>query len=356
MDTSTFIASTASPIHYTSSWEAPSNIALIKYWGKKEPQIPKNPSLSFTLSSSKTKTKVIFTPHDKNEIDFEFYFHGVQKPDFKPKLKTFFDRISVYIPWVFKYHLEIYSENSFPHSSGIASSASSMAALSLCLMDLEQQHFPEMEQAYFFQKASFLARLGSGSAARSIQGPVTLWGKNETKKTSSDLFAVPFGSSLHSVFEEYQDTILLVDKGSKPVSSTQGHNLMHGHPFAENRFSQATNHLSELVPIMESGALDDFIHLVELEALSLHAMMLTSSPYFILMQPNTLAIIQKVWEFRKETLLPLCFTLDAGANVHLLYPNSFRTEIHSFIEGELSGFCQKGQYLFDAVGKGAKKV
>ena len=63
-----------------------------------------------------------------------------------------------------------------------------------------------------------------------------------------------------------------------------------------------------------------------------------------------------LFTFRKETLLPLCFTLDAGANVHLLYPNSFRTEIHSFIEGELSGFCQKGQYLFDAVGKGAKKV
>ena len=77
MDTTPFIAKTATPIKYTTTWEAPSNIALIKYWGKYEPQLPKNPSLSFTLTSSKTKTKVIFTPHTKNEIDFEFYFHGV---------------------------------------------------------------------------------------------------------------------------------------------------------------------------------------------------------------------------------------------------------------------------------------
>ena len=191
---------------------------------------------------------------------------------------------------------------------------------------------------------------------RSIQGPVTFWGKNAVRDSSSDLFATPFGTTLHSVFDNYQDTILLVDKGSKPVSSTQGHNLMYGHPFAENRFLQASNNLSALVPIMETGALDDFIHLVELEALSLHAMMLTSSPYFILMQPNTLAIIHRVWEFRKETSIPLCFTLDAGANVHLLYPKQDIGVIHSFIKEELSGFCQSGQYLLDEVGRGAKKA
>ena len=206
MNTSVFIASAALPINYTTTWEAPSNIALIKYWGKYEPQLPKNPSLSFTLSNSKTKTKVIFTPHAKNEIDFEFFFHGIQKPDFKPKLKTFFDRIGEYIPWIFSYHLEVFSENSFPHSSGIASSASSMAALSLCLMDLERQLFPEMETVYFYQKASFLARLGSGSAARSIQGPVTFWGKNAVRDSSSDLFATPFGTTLHSVFDGFGTT------------------------------------------------------------------------------------------------------------------------------------------------------
>ena len=97
------------------------------------------------------------------------------------------------------------------------------------------------------------------------------------------------------------------------------------------------------------------MNIVELEALSLHSMMMTSDPYFILMQPNTLAIIQKIWEFRKNTNIPLCFTLDAGANVHLLYPKINKFEIHKFIKGELLMFCQDGNYIQDEVGEGAKK-
>ena len=356
MDITSFISKKASPISYATSWEAPSNIALVKYWGKYGEQLPKNPSLSFTLSNSSTNTNVVFTPHSKSIPDFDFYFHNVQKEDFKPKIAIFLERIHSYIPWIGNYHLSIKSENSFPHSSGIASSASSMAALSLCLMDLEQQLFPEMTSLYFHQKASFLARLGSGSASRSIQGPVTLWGTNEMQSTSSDLYATPFGDSLHPVFKTYQDTILLIDKGSKQVSSSTGHNLMHAHPFAENRFLQATNHLSSLLSIMKSGELDDFIRIVELESLSLHAMMMTSSPYFILMQPNTLAVIQKVWTYRESTSIPLCFTLDAGANIHLLYPKEYKDVILEFINKELVYFCENGQYLTDEVGLGAKKM
>ena len=356
MDITSFISKKAFPISYSTSWEAPSNIALVKYWGKYGEQLPKNPSLSFTLSNSSTNTNVVFTPHSKSIPDFDFYFHNVQKEDFKPKIAIFLERIHSYIPWIGNYHLSIKSKNSFPHSSGIASSASSMAALSLCLMDLEQQLFPEMTSLYFHQKASFLARLGSGSASRSIQGPVTLWGINEIQNTSSDLYATTFGDSLHPVFKTYQDTILLIDKGTKQVSSTTGHNLMHAHPFAENRFLQATNHLSSLVSVMKSGELDDFIRIVELESLSLHAMMMTSSPYFILMQPNTLAVTKKVWTYRESTSIPLCFTLDAGANIHLLYPKEYKDVILEFINKELAFFCENGQYLTDEVGLGAKKM
>ena len=345
-----------SPIAFQTRWEAPSNIALIKYWGKTEPQIPKNPSLSFTLSSSVTKTEVIFTPKSEASFDFEFSFEGVLKPDFHPKLNTFFERIKQYSPWLDLYSLKIDSSNSFPHSSGIASSASAMAALSLCIMDMEKELFPEFESELFIKKASFLARLGSGSASRSIEGPVTFWGKNSSRKESSDLFATPFGQTLHNVFKDYQDTILLVDKGSKPVSSTQGHQLMFDHPYATSRFIQAEQNLNTLASIMETGDLDGFIKIVESEALSLHAMMMTSSPYFILMQPQTLEIIQKIWQFRKETQIPICFTLDAGANVHLLYPMNTKPKVHSFIDDVLAGFCQNRQYLTDSVGTGAKKM
>ena len=357
MDETHFISSTTNfPVPLTTRWEAPSNIALVKYWGKTEPQLPKNSSLSFTLSSSVTTTEVEFKANDKKTFEFEFYFEGVLKPDFHPKLNSFFKRIHHYIPWIALYSLKINSHNSFPHSSGIASSASAMAALSMCIMDMEKTLFPETTAAEFYRKASFLARLGSGSAARSIEGPVTLWGKNTPQESSSDLYASPFGNRLHSVFTAYQDTILLVDKGSKAVSSTQGHQLMHNHPFAEQRFVQAETNLERLLVVMQSGNLDEFISIVETEALSLHAMMMTSNPYFILMQPNTLKIIQKVWDFRKQTQIPLCFTLDAGANVHLLYPQSNKKEVRTFIADHLAVYCEQGQYLFDEVGSGAKKV
>lgn len=357
MDDTQFISYISNfPVPFNTKWVAPSNIALVKYWGKTDPQLPKNPSLSFTLSSSFTNTEVIFTPNDKKTFEFEFYFEDVLKLDFYPKLESFFERTQSYIPWIVDFSLKINSHNSFPHSSGIASSASSMAALSLCIMDMEKTLFPEIEVADFNQKASFLARLGSGSAARSIHGPVTLWGKNSTQDISSDLYASPLGGELHSIFTDYQDTILLVDKGCKAVSSSQGHQLMYNHPFAEQRFIQAKNNLTRLVPIMHSGDLDGFINIVETEALSLHAMMMTSNPYFILIQPNTFKIIKKVWEFRKEYKIPLCFTLDAGANVHLLYPKLNKDKVCTFIANELSTYCQQGQYLFDEVGNGAKKV
>ena len=214
MEENHFIAKKATPIPWITHWEAPSNIALIKYWGKTTPQIPKNPSLSFTLSYSVTQTQVVFEPASPGAFDFNFYFEGVAKPDFKPKLQTFFKRIESYIPWIQGYQLTIKSHNTFPHSSGIASSASAMAALAMCLMDLEQKLVPDLEPEFFHQKASFLARLGSGSAARSIQGPVTLWGVNKMQDRSSNLYAIPFGLDLHPVFSTYQDAILLVDKAS----------------------------------------------------------------------------------------------------------------------------------------------
>tara|TARA_B100001250_G_C19512680_1_gene662386 strand:- start:361 stop:756 length:396 start_codon:yes stop_codon:yes gene_type:complete len=131
---------------------------------------------------------------------------------------------------------------------------------------------------------------------------------------------------------------------------------MQGHPFATQRIEQANTHLKQLKTALASGDLELFIYLTEAEALSLHAMMMTSSPSFVLMQPNTLAILQKVWDYREQTGLPLCFTLDAGANVHLLYPLKERTPILDFIQKELVFHCQQGQYIEDQVGNGAKKI
>ena len=139
----------------------------------------------------------------------------------------------------------------------------------------------------------------------------------------------------------------MIDEGQKEVSSTVGHQLMEGHPYAKKRFESAEENLNRLTPILKEGNLDEFGTIVEHEALSLHAMMMTSTPYYILMKPNTLQVIEKIWEFRKETSLPLFFTLDAGANVHLLYPQKNEKEIETHIEKELKPYCIQGKTIKD---------
>ena len=340
------------------TWQSPSNIALVKYWGKKPNQIPANPSISFTLDKCRSTTSLKYSKKSNRsaDFDFDFFFEGKPKEDFKPKIRKFFQRIEEFCPYLKEYHFEIESENSFPHSSGIASSASGMSAIALCLMELEKELYPEITPYYFNKKASFLARLGSGSASRSIEGQLVVWGEHEKIEGSSDEFAVPFPYEVNDIFRSYKDTILLVDKGEKQVSSTVGHDLMHGHPFAEMRFKQAEENLEKLIPVLKSGDTTEFIEIVESEALSLHAMMMSSLPYFILMKPNTLEIINKIWEYRKETGIPVCFTLDAGANVHVLYPDNHESKILEFINNELVAYCQNGQYICDQVGNGAKKL
>ena len=131
---------------------------------------------------------------------------------------------------------------------------------------------------------------------------------------------------------------------------------MHDHPFAKERFAQAHTNLNDLQTVFKEGNLKRFVEIVESEALTLHAMMMTSMPYFILMKPNTLQIINKIWEFRAITNSNICFTLDAGANVHVLYPESEKEQVYQFIKDELVAYCENEQYLCDRIGLGAKQL
>ncbi len=334
-------------------YSAPSNIALIKYWGKYPVQIPANPSISFTLQNCKTETILEAKKLEKtsNHFQLEVLVDGKTQDDFKPKILKFFERIESYFSFLKTYHFIIKTHNTFPHSSGIASSASGFAALASCLVRLEQLLCGYENTTLDIQKTSFMARLGSGSASRSISGPMMAWGKNANIHGSDDKFAISHNNTA-DVFKTYQDVILLVDKGQKQVSSSIGHGLMQNHPFANQRFEQANNNMIELVEVLKNGDLEKFISIIESEALSLHAMMMSSQPYFILMKPNTLSIIEHVWNFRKSTEIPLCFTLDAGANVHLLFPKSHKTKVLEFINRKLIGYCQNEQYICDKIGKG----
>jgi len=338
------------------TWRCPSNLALVKYWGKHGRQLPRNPSISFTLDSAYTETTLAYTPKkgaDEGKVAMTFFFDQQPNKAFGEKVQKFLDSITDIFPFLKQLELTIHSNNSFPHSAGIASSASSMGALALCLCSLEDQLFGTLKDSKAFrQKASFVARLGSGSASRSIFATMGAWGTTSDIEGSSDLFAVGFAERTHEIFKTYHDDILIISKGEKSVSSTAGHGLMEGNIYADNRYMQARQHMQYLLPALEQGDVEVFGRITEREALTLHALMMSSNPPYILMQPNSLAAIQKVQQFRSETRHPLYFSLDAGPNLHLLYPHEIHTAVQSFIEQELKPLCEGGKVIFDKVGLG----
>ncbi|HMU07890.1 MAG TPA: diphosphomevalonate decarboxylase [Kaistella sp.] len=331
----------------TVSASCPSNIALIKYWGKYENQIPANPSISYTLNHCKTNTYMEFFADELFSV--QTYLAGNEEKKFAEKIEKYFKNIEDFLPWILKGKYIIRTENTFPHSSGIASSASGFGAIAKCLMDLDEQFSGKIADDLKAKKESFLARLGSGSACRSLYNGLVVWGKTDEVEGSSDLYAVQYpNEEIHPIFKNFNDWVLLIHEGEKSVSSTVGHGLMKTNPYAERRFQEAHENFTTLKEILKTGDLQNFIKLVEHEALTLHAMMMMSEPAFILMKTGTLEVINKIWNFRKETGLALFFTLDAGANVHLLFPeDSDSDKIKEFIVKELLQHTQNNGVVKD---------
>ena len=354
-------------------WQSPSNIALVKYWGKKGKQIPQNPSISFTLSECCSETFISFEKADR--LDFRFFFEGKENPAFGAKIEKFLIDYQAFFPFINQLALTVESRNTFPHSSGIASSASSMSAFVMGLVEIESllvglstfrqtqgsralvDSVPEpVEGPINMQKASYFSRLASGSAARSVFPKMALWGATDCYKDSSDEYAVSLADDIHPVFKTYRDSILIVSGEQKSVSSRAGHALMDGNPYAPARYAQANENIKNLLSALQSGDLDTFINITESEALQLHALMMCSNPSYILMKPNTLNLINEIREFRQETKIPLCFTLDAGPNVHLLYPESEAEKVEYYIKNVLADYCDRDRWIADHVGEGPKKL
>jgi len=333
-------------------WECPSNLALVKYWGKKDGQFPRNPSLSFSLKEARTRTRVTLLPREDCRLIFRF--EGRPSP-FEGRVGRYLDTLTGEMPWMEAYTFRVESSNTFPHSAGIASSASAFGALALCLADLDRQLTGEGDSP-LLRKASQLARKGSGSACRSVYPGFAWWGESSVIPGSSDDYAVALGNQFSARFDTLCDAVLLIDSSEKKTSSSAGHQRMAAHPYQDARVRQANAHAEKLVQRMKAGRYDDFFEVVEQEAFSLHALMMSSSPSFLLLKPNSLRVIEKIKDFRDQTRLPVGLTMDAGPNIHLLYFKENREEIRGFIETELLSLLENGTWLDDGIGDGPVKV
>lgn len=312
---------------FTFAVQAPSNIAFIKYWGKKESQIPMNPSVSLTLTHCKTINQFKVIPGN-GTLNFTFHEES-NSTAFSIKIQKLFALIKTEYPELNSFDFIVRSENTFPHSSGIASSASGMASFVYGIFHVLQQ-MKNVNRTLLNQKISYYSRLGSGSACRSIEGPFVQWGQMEGFKDSSNDFGVI--SENHPSLNNLCDSILIVSKNPKKISSSEGHRLMQQNPYSPIRYERAKNKAIDMLDFLKSGDFSKIGEMIEQEALELHALMLTGDKPYFLMEPNSLHLIQAIVEFRKNTLIPVYFTLDAGPNLHLLYPAQVKSEVLNWID------------------------
>jgi len=312
------------------------NIALIKYWGNRdhELRIPENGSISFNLDGLFTKTEVTYDPSLQKDI-LKINGQIIGNSELK--------RVSQFLRLVNElsgkhYFANVTSENNFPIAAGIASSASAFAALSLASTKALGIDLSEIE-------LSRLARRGSGSACRSIPDGFVEW---KYGRTDEESFAV---SIAPSTYWDLVDVIVIVKGNHKTVGSTAGHALAHTSPIQKARVADAPRRLD----IGRNAIINkDFLALaeiVEVDSNLMHAVMMTSNPSLVYWEPATITIIKTIPELRQAGI-PVCYTLDAGPNVHVIVESRFIKPVKEKLQ-ELPGI---EEILIATVGGPAKLI
>ena len=280
------------------------NIAFIKYWGNRDQalRIPSNSSLSMNLKELETQTRVSFDSTLKE--DHLFLNESLESG-------TSLERVSILLERIRKmagidFFARVESENNFPTGTGIASSASAFAALSCAASSAAGLNLSERE-------LSQLARTGSGSASRSIPGGFVEWQAGEDHGSS---FAFSIADPDHW---DLVDLIVLVSLEHKETGSSQGHQLAETSPLQKIRVEDANRRLEICRKALLERDFQQFAGIVEQDSTLMHSVMMTSNPPLYYWLPETLAVIRAVRSWRKDGL-PVCFTIDAGPNVHVLCP------------------------------------
>jgi diphosphomevalonate decarboxylase len=292
------------------------NIAFVKYWGQIDSalNLPANPSLSMNLAALTTVTTVEFQPAlpgdvvrigDQPASGYRLGLSGAVQaqgsgtPQALARVVAHLDQVralaGIEIP------AKVASHNDFPAGTGLASSASAFAALSLAAsraagLDLEEAEL------------SRLARLGSGSACRSVPAGFTLWQGENDETSFAQQVAPPEHWDLH-------DVVAIVSHEHKAVGSYDGHTLAPSSSFHAARLATVPETLATIQTGIRQRDLASMGPAIELDALAMHGVMMTSQPSLLYWRPETMAVLQAVRAWREEGL-GVYFTLDAGPNVH----------------------------------------
>ncbi len=285
-----------------STATSPSNIAFTKYWGKKDEvlRLPANGSVSMCLSNLLTTTTVEFSKDYEKDL---VTINGETEEGEASRVVRHLERVRELAN--ISAFAKVISENNFPIGTGLSSSASGFAALSLAAskaagLELDEKHL------------SILARQGSGSACRSVPSGFVEWLDGDSSESS---YAKTIFPASH--WKTLVDVVAIASEDKKDIPTTEGMKTLSSSPFATLRVEGMKEKNKLVKRFIEEKDFSQLGTLIESEALELHAIMLTQSPPLIYLQPNTILIIKLVQRWREEGL-ECYFTLNTGQDVHIL--------------------------------------
>jgi len=281
---------------------SPANIAFIKYWGKKNPNlnIPYNNSISMNLDSCLTTTTVHFMDNLKEDevvIDCKKV-----EGEARNRVVRILDIVRTWAK--IKTKAKVSSINNFPSDAGVASSASAFSALALAASSSAGLKLSK-------KNLSILARLGSGSASRSIISGFSEWKKGST---TNDSYAVQIEKPS---YWDLRDIVTIVSSEKKEKSSTEGHRAALTSPYFKERQKELISRTNNLKKAFLRKDIDTFGKLLEEEAVDLHLMAMTSKPPIFYLNSTTFAVMQVLRELRVKGIKGY-YTMDAGPNVHII--------------------------------------
>ncbi len=280
---------------------APSNIALIKYMGKSlaSGNLPTNASMSYTLEH--LRSHVVLEPAQHDEWKpLKGYLPISLGETGRTKFLNHFARLKS--AWEIPGCYSIASANDFPSDCGLASSASSFAALSLGAYELARSIRPEFELSR--AEISRWSRLGSGSSCRSLFSPWAQWRGEGAEPMELDL--------------RLEHAVVIVEGSAKTVSSSQAHSRVPSSLLFEGREVRAEARMLRLCSALKESRWYEAFEICWAEFWDMHSLFETSEPSFGYMHPESLSVLHKLRQVWKELGDGPLVTMDAGANIHLL--------------------------------------
>lgn len=303
--------------------KSPANIAFIKYWGRSSTKdiLPLTDTFSMNLSNCYTIVRLeVVDDSGVQELFIKDYKAETHKQDTGTallKVQQYYARAKKYLGVTKNFGFRIYSENSFPKKAGIASSASFFSAQALAFATLFEKKLPE-------KQLSILSRLsGSGSAARSVCDGFVVWKKGANSTNSYAQSIAP------ATYWKLVDLVLILTYQEKKAGSGEGHEGAHTSPFLSCRISSTKKRIRHMLDTFKTKDFVTFGRLIEEDAVSMHAVMMTQSPPLYYWSGATMEVIKKTLALREQGI-EAYFTIDAGENVHIICEKKNEKKVFSY--------------------------